>query len=70
VVKKGILLVNDLLTIQEVADILRVDATTVRRWVRDGVLEGISLPHRGKRTAYCVKRETVEALLHSSLPVE
>jgi excisionase family DNA binding protein len=64
--QERILFVNDLLTIQEVADILRVDPTTVRRWVRDGVLDAVALPHRNKRVAYRVKRETVEKLLSES----
>lgn len=58
---------NDLLTVSEVADILRVDATTVRRWIRDGVLEAVPLPHRGKRQAYRVKRETLDNLLVSGV---
>lgn len=59
---------NDLLTVSEVADILRVDATTVRRWVKQGVLEAVVLPHARKRQAYRIKRETVEKLLTSTLP--
>ncbi len=39
----------DLLTVREVAKQLRVDDTTVRRWIKNGVLEAISLPHRGTR---------------------
>lgn len=58
---------SDLLTVSEVAGILRVDATTVRRWVEYGVLEAVSLPHAGKRQAYRIKRETVEKLLNSGL---
>ena len=60
---------KDLLTVSEVADILRVDAATVRRWVKSGVFEAVSLPHRGLRTAYRIKRETVEKLLNNLLPV-
>jgi excisionase family DNA binding protein len=52
----------DLLTVSEVAKILRVDDTTVRRWIKQGVLEAITLPHRDKRQAYRVKRETINAL--------
>lgn len=64
------LTVNDLLTVTEVANILRVDATTVRRWIKNGVLEAVSLPHRGLRQAYRVKRETLEKLLNEGLPQE
>lgn len=43
---------SDLLTVREVAKELRVDDTTVRRWIKNGVLEAITLPHRGTRQAY------------------
>ncbi len=54
---------KDLLTIAEVADTLRVDATTVRRWVKQGTLEAIVLPHLNERQAYRIKRDTLEKLL-------
>lgn len=54
---------NDLLTVAEVARILRVDDTTVRRWVKQGALEAIVLPHVNKRQAYRIKRETLDRLL-------
>ena len=53
----------DQLTIREVAQQLRVDETTVRRWIKDDVLEAIILPHRGKRQAYRIQRSTLNALL-------
>ena len=53
-----------LLTIAEVAKLLRVDATTVRRWITLGVLEAVSLPHSHKRHSYRVKESTVTALLN------
>ena len=53
----------DLLTVREVAKQLRVDDTTVRRWIKNGVLEAISLPHRGTRQAYRIRRATLNALL-------
>jgi len=65
--QEGILFVSDLLTVQEVADILRVDATTVRRWIKTGALEAVSLPHNGLRNAYRIKRETVEKLFSEGL---
>lgn len=55
----------DLLTVSEVARQLRVDDTTVRRWIKNGVLEAIPLPHSGARQAYRVRRSTLEALLSS-----
>ena len=49
----------ELLTVSEVARILRVDDTTVRRWIKQGALEAIVLPHLNDRQAYRVKRETI-----------
>lgn len=57
---------SELLTINEVAEALRVDPTTVRRWVKNGVLEAISLPHRNTRQAYRVKRTTLDRLLNTT----
>ncbi|HEY1349794.1 MAG TPA: helix-turn-helix domain-containing protein [Ktedonobacteraceae bacterium] len=57
---------DDLLTIHEVARRLRVDDTTVRRWINNGVLDAVTLPHLGKRRGYRVKKTTLDALLSSS----
>jgi len=54
---------NDLLTVSEVARILRVDNTTVRRWVKLGVLEAIVLPHLRTRQVYRIKGETLNKIL-------
>ena len=56
---------EELLTVREVARRLRVDDTTVRRWIKSGSLEAITLPHRGKRQAYRVKKSTMDKLLSS-----
>jgi len=56
----------DLLTVREVAEQLRVDDTTVRRWIKGGVLEAVPLPHRGLRQAYRIRRSTLDTLLSSS----
>lgn len=53
----------ELLTVHEVAKRLRVDDTTVRRWIKQGVLKAVALPHRNERTAYRVKAETLEAMI-------
>ena len=58
---------DDLLTVHEVARRLRVDDTTVRRWIKSGALEAITLPHRGKRQAYRIKKSTLDRLLSGSL---
>ncbi len=54
---------EDLLTVTEVAQRLRVDHTTVRRWIKRGALEAIILPHRGPRLGYRIKKSTIETLL-------
>ena len=56
---------EELLTVREVARRLRVDDTTVRRWIKNGSLEAITLPHRGRRQAYRVKKSTMDRLLQS-----
>jgi len=54
---------NDLLTVSEVADALRVDDTTVRRWIKNGVLEAVTLPHARLRQSYRVKRSELDKIL-------
>ncbi len=54
---------DELLTVHEVARRLRVDDTTVRRWINNGILEAITLPHSGKRRGYRVKQSTLSELL-------
>jgi excisionase family DNA binding protein len=54
---------SELLTISEVADILRVDDTTVRRWVKQGALEAVVLPHVNARQAYRIKKDTLDRVL-------
>ncbi len=58
---------EDLLTVREVARRLRVDDTTVRRWIKSGELEAITLTHRGKRQAYRIKKSTLDDLLSGSI---
>lgn len=54
---------NTLLTVSEVARILRVDDTTVRRWVKVGTLEAVILPHVTERQLYRIRRETLDKLI-------
>jgi excisionase family DNA binding protein len=56
---------SELLTVSEVARRLRVDDTTVRRWIKTGALEAITLPHKGKREVYRVKKNTLDELLNT-----
>ncbi|HEY7417071.1 MAG TPA: helix-turn-helix domain-containing protein, partial [Ktedonobacteraceae bacterium] len=53
----------ELLTVSEVARRLRVDTTTVRRWVKRGALQAITLPHTGGRQVYRIHKSTLDDLL-------
>jgi len=57
---------DPLLTVSEIADILRCDATTIRRWIKNGILNAVSLPHANLRQSYRVKRSTLDKLLASN----
>lgn len=61
---------SDLLTVREVAKILRVDDTTVRRWVKQGALEAVVLPHVRTRQAYRIKRGTLDRVLGDTVPAQ
>lgn len=61
---------SELLTVSEVANLLRVDGTTVRRWVKMGALEAVVLPHVNERQAYRIRRSTLEKLIGSSVQAE
>jgi len=54
---------DELMTVHEVALTLRVDDTTVRRWIKSSALEAISLPHVATRQAYRIRRSTIDTLL-------
>jgi len=54
---------DKLLTIVEVAKQLRVDHTTVRRWIKMGIMEAITLPHIANRQVCRVKQSTVNLIL-------
>lgn len=51
---------SSLLTIKEVARYLRVDHTTVRRWIKSHDLEAVHLPRGG----YRIKKETLDGVLN------
>ena len=59
---------EELLTVHEVARRLRVDDTTVRRWIKAGAIEAVTLPHRGKREQYRIKKSTFERLINPPQP--
>ncbi|HEX3641102.1 MAG TPA: helix-turn-helix domain-containing protein [Ktedonobacteraceae bacterium] len=54
---------NDLMTVHEFAQALRLDDTTVRRYIKSGVLEAITLPHQGLRQSYRIKRSELDKIL-------
>ena len=51
-----------LLTIWEVARALRVNYYTVKRWIKSGSLEAVTLPHRGKRQTHRIKQSVLDVL--------
>jgi len=56
----------DLLTVAEVARLLRWDTTAVRRHLKSGVIPAwavVPLPHRGTRTIARIKRAWLEEVL-------
>ena len=54
---------EELLTVREVAQALRVDDTTVRRWIKNDALAAVTLPHRGTRQAYRIRRGDLDRIL-------
>ncbi len=54
---------SELLKVSEVAKVLRCDDTTVRRWVKQGALEAVVLPHANERASYRIKRATLDKIL-------
>lgn len=59
---------KNLFTTVEVARFLSVDSSTVRRWIKLGVLDAIELPRAGSRRAYRVHRTTLTR--YADLPSE
>ncbi len=57
---------STLFTVHEVAQRLRVDDTTVRRWITNGVLPAITLPHVNKRQSYRIRQSDVDHVLTST----
>src|SRR5690349_4349792 len=52
-----------LLTVRETALFLRVNASTVRRWIAEGTLAAVKLPGKGKHQVYRVKKSTIDEVL-------
>lgn len=57
---------ENLLTVQEVADKLRVNASTVRRWIKAGTLRGVPLPACGPNQSYRVEISALREMLIAS----
>lgn len=54
-----------LLTSREVASRLRVDISTVRGWVMEGLLEAIPLPTKGRRHSYRFRESVIDAIINA-----
>ena len=52
-----------LLTVGEVAKLLRVNASTIRRWIATGTLQAVALPGSGKRQSYRIRQQTLDTIL-------
>jgi excisionase family DNA binding protein len=57
--------VEKLLTVEDVAERLQVHPETVRRWLREGRLEGYRISRRG---GWRIRIEAVEAMLMEMQP--
>jgi excisionase family DNA binding protein len=55
---------RETLTVAEVAEIVGVHAQTVRRWLRDGQIEGTLIT---RQTGYRIRRSEVDRLLEEGL---
>jgi excisionase family DNA binding protein len=54
-----------LLKVAEVAKMLRLDHTTVRRWIKLGILPAITLPSKNERLQYRIRESTIDKILHA-----
>jgi len=54
------MILSELLTVQEVSDILKVKLTTVRKWIRQGKIQGVKL---GK--SWRVEQEDLQQFIQS-----
>lgn len=53
---------HELLTVNEVAQLLRVDTSTVRRWIKQGTLEAVLLPSAGTSQSFRIHRDVIKSL--------
>jgi len=57
---------DEFLTVPDVARKLQVSEETIRRWLRDGKLEGVML---GRRAGWRIRPESVERMLDAMVVV-
>ena len=60
-VTKGVVMDEKWLTVAQVAELLGVKPATVRRWLAEGLLEGVRLP--GTRSGWRISQSAVERFL-------
>lgn len=54
---------EELLTVREAANALRVHGATVRQWILNGTLEAMILPRGECQNSYLIKRSVIDAIL-------
>lgn len=58
--------IPEFMTVRELANLLRVNETTVRRWIGHGNLEALLLPGTGKHKTYRIPRSSIEQMINQS----
>ena len=58
---------DELLTVAEVAEILKLHEQTARKWVREGKIPGIYMGSR--QAGYRVKRSTINRIMAEGFPI-
>jgi excisionase family DNA binding protein len=54
---------EEMLTVTQVAEMLRVDISTVTRWIRIGAMEATQGRSTRNRLKYCIKLSTITAMM-------
>lgn len=58
---------SNLLTVEEVARVFRVDEATVRRWIKRGTLDAVILPSISDRQSYRITQEALNKALNATV---
>jgi excisionase family DNA binding protein len=63
--------ISEYLTPRDIADILKVDISTVRRWIKKGALPSIELPNVYQRLhrSYRVPRKALQELIEPVIAI-